>query len=492
MDGATTRRTLGALSPGESGYVYSVNAGDPRMRRRIVDMGITPGTRITIIKTAPMGDPIEITLRGYSLSLRREDALQITLMDEGEAQTLRHKQQEALKAHEQRSRSQLGHASDTDQASHERAARLTVSFTSGHGEGYADPSGSKPGQEPTDDGDGQPVKLALVGNPNCGKTTLFNAMTGGREYVGNWPGVTVEKKEGRVKQPNQGQVGQDAICTHGHDITLVDLPGIYSLSPHSMEELVARRFIVEEKPDAIINIVDGTNLERNLYLTVQLMELERPMIIALNMMDEVEKQGDRIDVERLSLELGVPVIPISARTGLGIDQLLAQAQRLIHAIHTQLHEGFNIEPDDLYDDLTHMAHHRIGQLVEPYVKKAGLPLHWAQIKILEGDGLLRESLHLPEAISKQVDAVVAEYAAASPLGDNETMVADSRYRYVERVCAAALKRARRPEELSAANRIDAILTHKIWAMPIFLGPTGSTPSLPIKYGPCPYSWESCC
>ena len=469
MDGATTRRTLGALSPGESGYVYSVNAGDPRMRRRIVDMGITPGTRITIIKTAPMGDPIEITLRGYSLSLRREDALQITLMDEDEAQTLRHKQQEALKAHEQRSRSQLGHASDTDQASHERAARLTVSFTSGHGEGYADPSGSKPGQEPTDDGDAQPVKLALVGNPNCGKTTLFNAMTGGREYVGNWPGVTVEKKEGRVKQPNLGQVGQDAIFTHGHDITLVDLPGIYSLSPHSMEELVARRFIVEEKPDAIINIVDGTNLERNLYLTVQLMELERPMIIALNMMDEVEKQGDRIDVERLSLELGVPVIPISARTGLGIEALLAQAQQLIHAIHTQLHEGFNIEPDDLYDDLTHMAHHRIGRLVEPYVQKADLPLHWAQIKILEGDSLLRESLHLPEAISKQVDEVVAEYTAASPLGDNETMVADSRYRYVERVCAAALQRARRPEDPSPASRIDAILTHKIWAMPIFLG-----------------------
>lgn len=473
MDESATRRTLGALRPGESGYVYSVNAGDPRMRRRIVDMGITPGTRVSIIKTAPMGDPIEITLRGYSLSLRREDALQITLMDEGEAQTLRHKQQEALKAHALRSRSQLGHASDTDQASHQRAARLTVSFTSGRCEGCAGPcrqAAGSPAREtlPPED-DAQPVKLALVGNPNCGKTTLFNAMTGGREYVGNWPGVTVEKKEGRVKQPNLGQVGQDAIFTHGHDITLVDLPGIYSLSPHSMEELVARRFIVEEKPDAIINIVDGTNLERNLYLTVQLMELERPMIIALNMMDEVEKQGDRIDVERLSLELGVPVIPISARTGLGIEALLAQAQQLIHAIHTQLHEGFNIEPDDLYDDLTHMAHHRIGRLVEPYVQKADLPLHWAQIKILEGDSLLRESLHLPEAISKQVDEVVAEYAAASPLGDNETMVADSRYRYVERVCAAALQRARRPEDPSPASRIDAILTHKIWAMPIFLG-----------------------
>lgn len=473
MDESATRRTLGALRPGESGYVYSVNAGDPRMRRRIVDMGITPGTRVSIIKTAPMGDPIEITLRGYSLSLRREDALQITLMDEGEAQTLRHKQQEALKAHALRSRSQLGHASDTDQASHQRAARLTVSFTSGRCEGCGSPcrqAAGSPARETTPpEDDGQPVKLALVGNPNCGKTTLFNAMTGGREYVGNWPGVTVEKKEGRVKQPNLGQVGQDAIFTHGHDITLVDLPGIYSLSPHSMEELVARRFIVEEKPDAIINIVDGTNLERNLYLTVQLMELERPMIIALNMMDEVEKQGDRIDVERLSLELGVPVIPISARTGLGIEALLAQAQQLIHAIHTQLHEGFNIEPDDLYDDLTHMAHHRIGRLVEPYVQKADLPLHWAQIKILEGDSLLRESLHLPEAISKQVDEVVAEYAAASPLGDNETMVADSRYRYVERVCAAALQRARRPEDPSPASRIDAILTHKIWAMPIFLG-----------------------
>lgn len=473
MDEATKRRTLGALSPGESGCVYSVNAADPKMRRRIVDMGITPGTRISIVKAAPMGDPIEITLRGYSLSLRREDALQITLMDEGEVQTLKQKQQEALEAHALRSRSQLGHASDTDQASHQRAARLTVSFTSGSCAGCGGscrqaPACPNQAAVPPED-DGQPVKLALVGNPNCGKTTLFNAMTGGREYVGNWPGVTVEKKEGRVKQPNLGQVGQDAIFTHGHDITLVDLPGIYSLSPHSMEELVARRFIVEEKPDAIINIVDGTNLERNLYLTVQLMELERPMIIALNMMDEVEKQGDTIDVERLSLELGVPVIPISARTGLGIDQLLAQAQRLIHAIHTQLHEGFNIEPDDLYDDLTHMAHHRIGQLVEPYAQKAGLPLHWAQIKILEGDSLLRESLRLPAEVSKQVDAVVAEYAAASPLGDNETMVADSRYRYVERVCAAALKRARQPEEPSPASRIDAILTHKLWAMPIFLG-----------------------
>ncbi len=463
MSEATARSTLGSLAPGQGGYVYSVDAKDARMRRRIVDMGITPGTQISIVKVAPMGDPIEITLRGYSLSIRREDALKIALMNKDEEEKLKRLQANALAEHVRRSQGQLSHQRDTDAAGHQRAARLTEAFSSTYADGKKAPSPDNPTEN-----DGQPVKLALVGNPNCGKTTLFNAMTGGREYVGNWPGVTVEKKEGRIRQPNRGSVGQDAIFTHGHDMTLVDLPGIYSLSPHSMEELVARRFIVDEKPDAIINIVDGTNLERNLYLTVQLMELERPMIIALNMMDEVEKRGDKIDVKALSLELGVPVIPISARTGMGVDQLVSQAQRLIHAIHTQYHEGFNIEPDDLYDDFTHMAHHRIGTLVEPYVKKKGLPLHWAEIKILEGDSLLRDSLELPPEVSAQVDAIIANYASASPLGDNETMVADSRYQYVERVCRVALKRGQ-GAAVASASRIDAILTHKIWALPIFLG-----------------------
>ena len=477
MDGETARRSLGELAPGQSGFVYSVDTAQPRMRRRIVDMGITPGTQITIVKVAPMGDPVEIALRGYSLSLRREDALQITLMDQAEEEALQRRQRETLEAYERRSHGQLGHQPDTDSAGHQRAALLTESFVStctncrreacAGRESPACPVCNGPAG--AWDTDAQPVKLALVGNPNCGKTTLFNAMTGGHEYVGNWPGVTVEKKEGRVKQPNRGEVGQDAICTHGHEMTLVDLPGIYSLSPHSMEEIVARRFIVDERPDAVINIVDGTNLERNLYLTVQLMELERPMIIALNMMDEVEKNGDQIDVKRLSLELGVPVIPISARTGMGVDTLVAQAQKLIHAVHTQYHEGFNIEPDDLYDDFTHVAHHRIGELVDAYAQKAGLPLHWTQIKLLEGDALLRESLRLPPAVAAQVDRIVADYAAASPLGDNETMVADSRYRYVEKVCGVSLRRARRQGEASQSNRIDAVLTHKVLALPIFIG-----------------------
>ena len=187
------------------------------------------------------------------------------------------------------------------------------------------------------------IKIALAGNPNCGKTTLFNALTGSNQYVGNWPGVTVEKKEGTA------HIGD-------RTVTVVDLPGIYSLSPYSMEEIVARDFIIGEGPDCVIDIVDATNLERNLYLTVQLLELERPTVVALNFMDEVEKRGDRIDVDRLSKELGVPVIPITARTGEGVEELM-------HTAHRQMHLGVTIEPDDLYDDYTHDIHHRMGDIV---------------------------------------------------------------------------------------------------------------------------------
>ena len=228
------------------------------------------------------------------------------------------------------------------------------------------------------------IKIALAGNPNCGKTTLFNALTGSNQFVGNWPGVTVEKKERRLH-------------AYGHDITVVDLPGIYSLSPYSMEEIVARNFVIEEKPDAVINIVDATNLERNLYLTVQLMELERPMVIALNMMDEVARLGVTIDCARLSRELGVPVMPIVARTGEGVDDLLRESADLLALSHEQLHAGFCIEPDDLYDARTHAAHHRIGEILGDAPARAGLPAHWAEIKLLEGDTMVRDQLQLTDA-----------------------------------------------------------------------------------------------
>jgi len=211
------------------------------------------------------------------------------------------------------------------------------------------------------------MKIALAGNPNCGKTTLFNDLTGSNQYVGNWPGVTVEKKEGRLKGRK--------------DIVIQDLPGIYSLSPYTLEEVVARNYLVKEKPDAILNIVDATNLERNLYLTVQLLELERPLVLALNFMDEVEARGDSIDVEHLSRQLGVPVVPITAKTGQGLDELLQVA-------HRQMHLGYTFEPDDLYDSFTHDIHHRMGELLHDYAYAAHLPAHWAAIKLLEGDKLV--------------------------------------------------------------------------------------------------------
>lgn len=460
------RRTLCDLKIGESGHVYAVNAADARMRRHIVDMGITPGTEIRIVKLAPMGDPIEIALRGYSMSLRKSDAAAILLMEEAEHEAFHKSVERARAEHEARAHALLEekqHPRDTDQEGHARAALLT-GFMLEHGtccdmkkEGFC-------ACEVFDD-DG-PVRIALAGNPNCGKTTLFNAMTGGKEYVGNWPGVTVEKKEGKIKARAAGADG--ALCTHGHEMTLVDLPGIYSLSPYSMEEVVARDYIINERPDAIINIVDGTNLERNLYLTVQLIELERPMIIALNMMDEVEKNGDKIDCKRLALELGIPVVPISARTGQGIDTLIESAQKLIYAAHTQLHEGFQIEPDDVYDDYTHMQHHRIGMLVEKYASAANLPLHWTEIKLLERDDRVRDALNLPQEIAEQVEKIVQDYAASNPIGDNESTVADSRYRYIEHVTAAALTRGKKDTAIERSARIDAILTHKVWAIPVFL------------------------
>ena len=296
--------------------------------------------------------------------------------------------------------------------------------------------------------DQRPWTVALVGNPNCGKTTLFNALTGSNQYVGNWPGVTVEKKEGEARL---GELR----------FTVVDLPGIYSLSPYSMEELVARRFILEERPDAIIDIVDATNLERNLYLTMQLLELERPVVLAVNFMDEVEKKGDQIDCGKLSAQLGVPVVPISARDGVNIDKLVQEA-------HRQMHTGLTLEPDDLYDDFTHAIHHRIGELIHDRAYAKGIPAHWAAIKLLGGDDEVARDLELDRDTLDKIDAIAGEYEAASPLGDRETLLADSRYRFVERVVRSAVRRQSREGVRTLTERIDAVATHKYLAIPLFL------------------------
>ena len=412
-------RTLQELSPGESGMIVSVGNQSGAVKRRLVDMGLTPGTVVKVTKIAPLGDPLEVSLRGYELSLRKEDAGQIQI---GPVQARPQAASKPGAPDPERDRRQLrDHVHELEH--HEKPYDHNAHDT-------------------------RTMKVALAGNPNCGKTTLFNALTGSNQYVGNWPGVTVEKKEGTA------HLGDRAI-------TVVDLPGIYSLSPYSMEEIVARDFIIGEGPDAVIDIVDATNLERNLYLTVQLLELERPLVLALNFMDEVKARGDQIDVERLSKELGVPVVPITAKTGEGLDELLQVA-------HRQMHLGVTYEPDDLYDDFTHDIHHRMGELIHDYAYAANLPAHWASIKLLEGDGIVAKALNLPADVQNKLDAIIAEYEASSALGDRETLVADSRYRYIERVVHASVVKGKGSEGPTLTEKIDRIVTGKYTALPLFL------------------------
>ena len=413
------QKTLQDLVPGQSGTILSVGNQSGSVKRRLIDMGLTPGTQVKVTKVAPLGDPLEVCLRGYELSIRKADAAQI-LMGEPRAPKAPIKT-----GWEKNPESVRRHARDHE---HELTEHRQVYDTRSH--------------------DSRAMRIALVGNPNCGKTTLFNLLTGSNQYVGNWPGVTVEKKEGTAK-------------LDGKEYTVVDLPGIYSLSPYSMEEIVARDFIIEEKPDCVIDIVDATNLERNLYLTIQLLELERPMVVALNFMDEVEKRGDQIDIAQMSRELGIPVVPIIARTGQGIEELL-------HVAHRQMHRGFTVEPDDLYDDYTHRIHHHMGRLLHDYAYASGLPAHWASIKLLEGDELVAKALNLPPEVLEKLDELVKNYEGSSDLGDRETLLADSRYQYIERVVSASVVKGKQVGELTMSEKIDKVVTHKIFAIPLFL------------------------
>ncbi len=409
--------TLKNAKIGETVIVKRLN-GEGSLRQHFLDMGVIPGTEITVVKYAPMGDPVELMIHGYKLTLRLEDADKI----------------EVVTAQENKKNT-------------EKKSNRKVSFHPGLGEGGK--------YHPKGSGDPLPddtlLTFALVGNQNCGKTTLFNQITGANQHVGNFPGVTVDRKDGVIK---------------GHPNTLVtDLPGIYSMSPYSSEEIVSRNFVLENKPKAIINIVDATNIERNLYLTMQLLEMNVPMVVALNMMDEVASNGGTIDINEMEAALGVPVVPISAAKNQGIHELLDHAIHVAHYQEKPVRQDFCDEND--CGGAVHRCLHSICHLIEDHTKKAGIPLRFAASKLIEGDSLVFSSLNLDQNEKEIVEHIVLQMEKERGL-DRSAAIADMRYSFIMKVCEACVKRPKKSKESIRSEQIDRILTGKWTAIPIFI------------------------
>ena len=414
--------TLAEIKVGQDAVLRTIG-GQGELRHHLLDMGLTPGTEVTLRKVAPMGDPIEVELRGYELTLRLADAAKI----------------------------EVDNVHETDRAARSETRHATVPHP-GVGElrkaaSYHD---RKAGSEIAK---GQPLRFALAGNQNCGKTTLFNQLTGSNQHVGNFPGVTVDRKDGTIR---------------GHaEATVTDLPGIYSLSPYSSEEIVTRDFLLNTHPDGIINIVDATNIERNLYLTMQLMELGIPMVLALNMMDEVRANGGTIMVNELEELLGVPVVPISAAKNEGIDELVE------HALHVARHREVPGRIDfcdatDGKDGAVHRCIHAVAHLIEDHAQRAGLPLRFAATKLVEGDQLIEAALQLDENETELLGHTIAELENETGL-DREAALADMRFTFIERLCDKTVVRPGESREHKRSVAMDKVLTGKYTALPCFIG-----------------------
>ena len=409
---------LDELEIGKDAVVASVDCDEPSLRQHILDMGLTPGVEVTLMKRAPMGDPLEIRLRGYELTLRRDDAAHIAL-------TQVHDMHDAPRGRE----------------------RLEAAPHPAIGEKYAPRAAGKAIPE------GRPLKLALAGNQNCGKTTLFNALTGSNQHVGNFPGVTVDRKDGQIK---------------GHpEATVTDLPGIYSLSPYTSEEVVSRRFILEDDPDAIIDIVDATNIERNLYLTLQLMELDRPMVLALNMMDELTANGGTVSVNRLEAALGIPVVPISAAREEGISELV---EHVLHVARFREHPG-RVDfcaADGPDHGALHRCIHGICHIIEDHAAAASLPVRFAATKLIEGDQLVMRALGLDQNELDAVEHIISQMEGESGR-DRMAALADMRFSFIEGVCAECVVKPRESREHARSVAADRVLTGKYTAIPVFVG-----------------------
>ena len=418
--------TLQDISIGQSAVITSVG-GDGALRQHFLDMGVIPGTQVTLLKYAPLGDPIEILLHGYSLSLRLADAAKIEVASA--------------------SASKPSHVPEG-----EAGGKTPIhSAHPGLGEtGRFHPKGSG---NPLPKG--TQLTFALVGNQNSGKTTLFNRLTGSNQHVGNFPGVTVDRKDGVIK---------------GHPDTLItDLPGIYSMSPYSSEEIVSRNFVVQNKPRAIINIVDATNIHRNLYLTMQLLEMDVPMVVALNMMDEVTANGGSIDINKMEELLGVPVIPISAAKNEGVDELVNHAIHIAEYQEKPVRQDFCSEED--HGGAVHRALHGISHLIEDHAMVAGLPRRFAVSKVIEGDELVISQLNLDQNEKEMIEHIVLQMEAERAL-DRSAAIADMRYAFIQKVCDQTVFTPVHTKERDRSERIDRILTGKYTALPIFIGIMG--------------------
>lgn len=411
--------TLKDLEIGKTGIV-TVVGGEGALRQHFLDMGVIPGAEVTLVKYAPMGDPMELRIHGYELTLRLADAEKIEICPVSEA-----------KAYVQKNIKNVEHP--------------------GLGEGgkYHVKADEHPLPE------GEKLTFALAGNQNCGKTTLFNQLTGANQHVGNFPGVTVDRKSGVIKgYPNT---------------EITDLPGIYSMSPYSSEELVTRRFIIDEKPRGIINIVDATNIERNLYLTMQLMELDVPMVLALNMMDEVRGNGGSIYINVMEEMLGIPVVPISAAKNEGVDELVRHA---VHVAKYQERPGRTDFCDkDEHDGSVHRCLHGIMHLIEDHAQAAGIPVRFAATKLVEGDQAILEALKLSSNEVEMTEHIICQMEEERGV-DRAAAIADMRFDFIQNLVEKTVVKPRESREHSRSRKIDQVLTGKYTAIPAFVGIMG--------------------
>ena len=407
---------LNGLKPGQAARIESVG-GEGALRQHFLDMGVIPGTEVTLIKLAPMGDPMELRIHGYELTLRLADAekIEVTLLENRPVPP----EKKDLRSPEHPGFGEEGRF---------------------HPKGSGDPLP-----------EGTTLSFALVGNQNSGKTTLFNQLTGSNQHVGNFPGVTVDRKDGVIR---------------GHADTLItDLPGIYSMSPYSSEELVSRNFVLDQHPRAIINIVDATNIERNLYLTMQLLEMDIPMVVALNMMDELRGNGGTVDVNTMEAMLGVPVVPISAARNEGVDELVR------HAIHIAKYQERPLKQDFCGSDdnggAVHRALHAVEHLVEDHAERAQVPLRFSASKLIEGDPLMTERLGLDQNETEMLDHIVLQMEKERGT-DRSAAIADMRFAFIRKVCDTCVIRPEETREHIRSEKIDRILTGRFTAIPVFI------------------------